>query len=44
VEESKKKSALGTNETIGNGTKPVLVHQIHEEDHNNVDVIRGKWL
>ena len=45
LEESKKKSAVGTNgsrnnDSYGNGNKPILINQIEENDLN-VDAIRG---
>ena len=41
LEERKKTSAVSTNGSYENGTKPVIINHITEEDQNNVDAIHG---
>jgi hypothetical protein len=39
LEEKRRKSAIGTNGTNGNGNKPVLINEIQED--NQIVAIRG---
>jgi hypothetical protein len=41
LEEKKKKSAICTNENNGNGSKPVLINQIQNDDPDPIEAIRG---
>ncbi len=40
LEEKKKKSAIGTNGVKDNGTKPLLINQIQEDDTNPIEAIK----
>ncbi len=40
LEEQKKKSAIGMNGNNGNGSKPVLINQIQDENPDHIEAIR----
>ena len=40
LEERQKKSAIGTNGTNGNGTKPMLVNQIEDDEQSEINAIK----
>ena len=42
LEVKKRKSAIGPSGANGNGTKPVLIYQIQEDEMHQIEAIKGK--